>query len=129
MKRFDDGSKSLYSINRDSVHELGLYVLARPVAHNVACSGGYRGGQTRPMPPLTNKDTPPVHCNEFNYMSSATHCRSSCRPNLLYVLNITPDTWPFFYCAVERSVRTLRISIAVRKVVDLRSPPSSGSHG
>ena len=38
------------------------------------------GGQTRPMPPLTNKDTPPVHCNEFNYMSSATHCRSSCRP-------------------------------------------------
>ena len=35
------------------------------------------GGQTRPMPPLTNKDTPPVHCNEFNYMSSATHCRSS----------------------------------------------------
>ena len=39
------------------------------------------GGQTRPMPPpLTNKDTPPVHCNEFNCMSSATHCRSSCRP-------------------------------------------------
>ena len=45
-------------------------------------SGGYRGGgggQTRPMPPLTNKDTPPVHCNEFNYMSSAPHCFSSCR--------------------------------------------------
>ena len=41
---------------------------------------GGGGGQTRPMPPLTNKDTPPVHCNEFNYMSSATHCRSSCRP-------------------------------------------------
>ena len=40
MKRFDDGSKSLYSINRDSVHELGLYVLARPVAHNVACITG-----------------------------------------------------------------------------------------
>ena len=57
-----------------------------------------------PPPPLTNKDTPPVHCNEFNYM-----------------LNITPDTWPFFYCAFERSVRTLRISIAIRKVVDLRS--------
>ena len=37
MKRFDNGSKSLYRINRDSVHELGLYVLARPVAHNVAC--------------------------------------------------------------------------------------------
>ena len=33
--------------------------------------GGGGGGQTRPMPPLTNKDTPPVHCNEFNYMSSA----------------------------------------------------------
>ena len=45
---------------------------------SVADTGG--GGQTRPMPPLTNKDTPPVHCNEFNYMSSATHCRSSCRP-------------------------------------------------
>ena len=44
----------------------------------MADTGG--GGQTRPMPPLTNKDTPPVHCNEFNYMSSATHCRSSCRP-------------------------------------------------
>ena len=42
--------------------------------------GGGGGGQTRPMPPLTNKDTPPVHCNELNYMSSATHCRSSCRP-------------------------------------------------
>ena len=38
------------------------------------------------------------------------------------MLNITPDTWPFFYCAFERSVRTLRISIAVRIVVDLRSP-------
>ena len=48
--------------------------------HAKGTSGGYRGGQTRPMPPLTNKDTPPVHCNEFNYMSSATHCRSSCRP-------------------------------------------------
>ena len=34
-------------------------------------SGGYRGGQTRPMPPLTNKDTPPVHGNEFNYVISA----------------------------------------------------------
>ena len=33
--------------------------------------GGGGGGQTRPMPPLTNKDTPPVHCNEFNYMSLA----------------------------------------------------------
>ena len=43
-------------------------------------SGGYRGGgQTRPMPPLTNKDTPPVHHNEFNYMSSAPHCLTSCR--------------------------------------------------
>ena len=45
--------------------------------------GGYRGGgQTQPMPPpppLTDKDTPPVHCNEFNYMSSAPHCFSSCR--------------------------------------------------
>ena len=40
MKRFDDRSKSLYRINRDSVHELGLYVLARPVAHNVACITG-----------------------------------------------------------------------------------------
>ena len=41
-------------------------------------SGGYRGGGKPGLcPPLTNKDTPPVHCNEFNYMSSATHCRSS----------------------------------------------------
>ena len=78
------------------------------------------------MPPLTNKDTPPVHCNEFNYMSSAPHCLSL---DLLYVLIITPDTWPFFNCAIERSDRTLRISIALRKVVDLRRPPSSGSHG
>ena len=37
MKRFDDECKSLYRINRDSVHEL---VLARPVAHNVACIAG-----------------------------------------------------------------------------------------
>ena len=45
-------------------------------------SGGYRGGGANPAyaPPLTNKDTPPFHCNEFNYMSSATHCCSSCRP-------------------------------------------------
>ena len=42
--------------------------------------------------------------------------------DLLCVLNITPDTWPFFYCAFERSVRTLRVSIAVRKVVDRRHP-------
>ena len=123
------------------------------------------------MPPLTNKDTPPVHCNEYNYMySSSTYNRfSACKIlqalDLLYVLSITPDTWHFFYnCAfersvrtfvqrsvrtfvqrsvrtfvqrsvrrfvqrsvrtfVQRSVRTLRISIliAVRKVVDLRSP-------
>ena len=42
--------------------------------------------------------------------------------DLLCVLNITPDTWPFFDCAFERSVRTLRVSIAVRKVVDRRHP-------
>ena len=30
-----------------------------------------------------------------------------------------------FLSAFERSVRTLRISIAVRNIVDLRSPPSS----
>ena len=35
---------------------------------------------------------------------------------------LAPDTWPFFYCAFERSVRTLLISIAVRKVVDLPYP-------
>ena len=75
------------------------------------------GGQTRPMPPLTNKDTPPFHCNEFNYMSSRRTVVA--RADLLC---ITPDTRPFFYCAFERPVRTLRISIAVRKVVDLRSP-------
>ena len=63
------------------IHEdlIGLYEIefSKAVAllttiHDVF-SGGYRGGggQTRPMPPLTNKDTPPVHCNEFNYMSLA----------------------------------------------------------
>ena len=45
---------------------------------SVADTGGGKPGLC--PPPLTNKDTPPVHCNEFNYMSSATHCRSSCRP-------------------------------------------------
>ena len=39
-----------------------------------------QGGANPANAPLTNKDTPPVHCNEFNYMSSATHCRSLCRP-------------------------------------------------
>ena len=50
--------------------------------------GGGGGGQTRPMPPLTNKDTPPVHCNEFNYMSSAPHwlrALAGARPVLLYI--------------------------------------------
>ena len=58
-------------------------------------SGGYRGGggggggvgQTRPVPPLT---TPPVHCNEFNYVISAALLQAL---DLLYVLSITPDTW------------------------------------
>ena len=51
------------------------------------------GGQTRPMPPLTNRDTPPVHCNAALLQAL----------DLLYV---TPDTWHFFYCAFERSVGT-----------------------
>ena len=69
-----------------NVHAQGiLYIIIAPkelnykntMNYSVLCSGGYRGGgQTRPMPPLTNRDTPPVHRNEFNYMSSASH---SCR--------------------------------------------------
>ena len=77
------------------------------------------------MPPLTIKDTPP-----FIVMNLITcHQRRTVVARAgLDLLYITPDTRPFFYCAFERPVRTLRISIAVRKVVDLRSPPSSGSH-
>ena len=45
------------------------------------------------MPPLTNRDTPPVHCNAALLQAL----------DLLYV---TPDTWHFFYCAFERSVGT-----------------------
>ena len=107
----------------------------------MADTGGGGGGQTRPMPPLTNKDTPPVHCNEFNYKSSARTVLALAGARLL---SNTPDTWHFFYCAFERSVRTfvqrsvrtfvqhsvrtfvqrsvrtlrISISIAVRKVVD-----------
>ena len=93
--------------------------------HDPVADTGGGGGKPGlcPPPPLTNKDTPPVHCNEFSY---TCHQRRTVVAraglDLLYVLNITPDTWPFFNCAF---VSTLRISIAVRKVVDLRSPPSS----
>ena len=43
-----------------------------------------------PPPPPTNKDTPPFHCNEFNYMSSATVVACA-GLDLLY---ITLDTYP-----------------------------------
>ena len=44
--------------------------------------GGGGGGGANPAyaPPSKDTHTPPVHCNEFNYMSSAPHCRSSGRP-------------------------------------------------